>query len=57
MLKTKIAKAQKRYDEAKATTASCLAAIEKGGSYVLWRKAVVEEDTAKAKLDALLVQA
>lgn len=51
--KRKLANAQKRYAQAQATTAQVRAALATGGSYVLYKLAVAEEDAALERLQAL----
>jgi hypothetical protein len=53
MQSKKLATAQKRYEKAKAQTQLCKAALSTGGSYTLWRMALVEEDEALRKLQAV----
>ena len=54
--KRKLANAQKRYAAAQQTTAQCKAHMLTGGSYVLYKLAVAEEDAALAKLQTLQAQ-
>jgi hypothetical protein len=55
--KRKLANAQKRYAAAQQTTQQCKAELATGGSYVLYKLAVAEEDAALAKLQTLQAQA
>jgi hypothetical protein len=56
MQNTKLAKAQKRYNAAVALTQQCKAELATGGSYVLYKLAIAEEDAALQKLNALQLQ-
>jgi hypothetical protein len=55
--KRKLANAQKRYAAAQQTTQQCKAELATGGSYVLYKLAVAEEDAALVKLQTLQAQA
>jgi hypothetical protein len=55
--KRKLQAAQKRYAEAQATTAEVRAALATGGSWVLYKLAVAEEDAALRKLEAAQAEA
>jgi hypothetical protein len=54
--KRKIANAQKRYTAAVAQTQQCKAELATGGSYVLYKLAIAEEDAALQKLNTLQLQ-
>lgn len=49
----KLAAAQKRYAQAQLQTQQCRQALAAGGSYVLYKLAIAEEDRALARLQAL----
>ena len=54
--KRKLANAQQRYNAAVAQTQQCKADMLTGGSYVLYKLAIAEEDAALAKLQMLQAQ-
>jgi hypothetical protein len=53
MQNKKLAAAQKRYAQMQLQTQQCLQALAAGGSYVLYKLAIAEEDAALARLQRL----
>lgn len=52
-IKRKIANAHSKYAQAQEQTQQCKAELATGGSYVLYKMAIAEEDAARQRLQEL----